>query len=114
MKIPSKSKNIYPRNEENINAIVDYYFDDIPMGNIDWLLSQNKLATNQIEFIVMQASIHRGLITELMDSKTSSGKYASNFLAYTYDALYNPEAKWKGSKNRQQITRKLREYLNTL
>lgn len=52
MNLPKKEFNIYPKNEENINAILSYYFDKYLLFDkieaISFLMENNILSINQI------------------------------------------------------------------
>ena len=105
--IPERSKNIYPTNDENIRAILNFYFQ-IPDGEIEFLFEQKKLAINQIEFIAKQVSDNLYFIE---NSVGSSGLTISNAMKYGIDAMTELENNWKGSQNRKRITRELKKLI---
>lgn len=104
MLIPNSNDNIYPRNQENIRAILDFYFH-LPDGNIDFLLTQKELKTNQIQFIAKQVSDN----LEFFKAKVPNGLTISNLMSYGIDALAKSEPNRNGSKSRQQITKEFRD-----
>ena len=105
--IPERNKNIYPTNDENIRAIINFYFQ-IPDGKIEFLFEQKKLAINQIEFIAKQVSDNLHFIE---NSVGSYGLTISNAMTYGIDAMTELESNWKGSKNRIRITKELKELI---
>lgn len=105
--IPDRINNIYPTNEENIRAILNYYFQ-IPDGEIDFIFDQKKLVINQIEFIAKQVSDNLYFIE---NSVGSSGLTISNAMKYGIDAMTEIESNWKGSQNRKRITKELKEII---
>jgi len=106
--IPDRSENIYPRNEENIRAILDFYFQ-LPDGNIKFLFEQKKLAINQIEFIAKQISDNLDFIK---NSVGSSGLTIENAMKYGIDAMTELESNWEGSQPRKRITGELKKLIS--
>lgn len=103
--IPKKDENIYPKNSENIKALLNYYFRNCFIGNIEEILKFD-ITLNQIEFISKETSKH----TKFLEGKVGeSGKNASNYLKYGIDAMYISEYLWNGSANRKNITKMLKE-----
>lgn len=108
MNLPKKEFNIYPKNEENINAILSYYFDKYLLFDkieaISFLMENNILSINQIEFIARKLSESWHLIFEnFFTGKTTSFK---NIMNYGICGLTLPESKWsfsKGSSARPKI-----------
>ncbi len=107
---PSKKDNIYPLNKENINAILNYFFD-IPFGNIKWLYKQRELSINQLEFIARKVSEHQALLEEKVGP---SGVTVSNFMIYGIEASYKNPYMWKGSQSRKRIIKILYEKIYEL
>lgn len=106
--IPDSTNNIYPRNKENIRAILNFYFQ-IPDGDIGFLFEQKKLAINQIEFIAKQVSDN---LYFLENSVGTSGLTISNVMKYGIDAMTELENNWRGSQNRKRITGELKELIS--
>lgn len=106
--IPDRNRNIYPNNEENIRAILNFYFQ-IPDGNdIDILLNQKKFEVNQIEYIAEQVSAH---LNYLQNEVGYGGLTITNVMKYGMDAMTEYESKWQGSRNRKRITKELKELI---
>jgi hypothetical protein len=105
--IPEQTKNIYPTNQENIRAILNFYFQ-IPDGEIEFLFEQKKFTTNQIEFIAHQVSNNLDFIK---NSVGSSGLTIENAMKYGIDAMTELESNWKGSQPRKRITKELKELI---
>ncbi|WP_154859226.1 hypothetical protein [Cyclobacterium xiamenense] len=107
MLIPNSNDNIYPSNQENIRAILDFYFH-LPDGDIDFLFSQKELKINQIEFIARQVSTNM----EFFKLKVPYGLTISNLMSYGIDALAKSDPSRHGSKNRQEIAKEFREIVS--
>jgi hypothetical protein len=103
--IPDSSQNVYPYSEENIRAILDFYFE-IPDGNLKSLLTQKELSLNQIEYIAKRVSENIDYLKKHIKSLT-----ISNSMKYGIDALTVTEKKWRGTQSRNAITRGLRELM---
>jgi len=53
--LPQKEKNIYPKSEENLKALISYYFDryDIDQeGAVESMLEKTSVSLNQVEYII--------------------------------------------------------------
>ena len=103
--VPYSSQNIYPYSEENIRAILDFYFE-IPEGNLKFLLTQKELTINQIEYIAKRVSENIEYLNKHIKRLT-----ISNAMTYGIDALTVSEKKWRGTQSRNAITRGLRELI---
>jgi hypothetical protein len=108
MNLPNKEYNIYPKNEENINAVLSYYFDKYLLFEkkeaISFLMENNILSMNQLEFIArkLSESWHQ-LFENFFREKTTSYK---NIMNYGICGLTLPESKWTysiGSSARPKI-----------
>ena len=109
--LPSKKYNIYPRNNENLEALLSFYFDEFDVEQDEALGELQKypmLATNQIEYIFRK-------LTEAYQpifKKHLKGKITlKNLIAYGVDALKNSEPKKSGSQNRRMITKEFKEFV---
>ncbi|MCE2613560.1 hypothetical protein LVD13_11305 [Flavobacteriaceae bacterium D16] len=107
---PSKKDNIYPLNKENINAILNHFFD-IPFGNIKWLYKQSELSINQLEFVARKVAEHQELLEERVGP---SGVTVSNFMTYGIEASYRNPYLWKGSQSRKKIIKELSDKIYEL
>jgi hypothetical protein len=103
--LPDSSQNIYPCSEENIRAILDFYFE-IPEGNLNYVLTRTGLSINQIEYIAKRVSENIDYLKKHIKSLT-----ISNAMKYGVDALTVSEKKWQGTQSRNTITRGLRELI---
>ncbi len=99
--LPKNEFNIYPKTEENLNALLFFYFAkyDLPMENaIEDLISKTSLSLNQVEFIVRKLSeSYKILFEDFFKNKKTT---ATNLINYGIEALTIDEAKWQGSKPR--------------
>jgi hypothetical protein len=112
MNLPKKEFNIYPKTEENIKAILSYYFDKYLLSDkreaINFLMENNILSMNQLEFIARKLSeswlqIFENFFTE----KITSFK---NLMNYGICGLTLPESKWSYSKG-SSARPKIREFV---
>jgi|GEM_PF-6792413 len=106
--LPKKRLNIYPKTDENINAILDFYFNDCDIEREGALerLRKAPLSINQIEFMMRK-------ISEAMEPiflKNLKSPVLTNLIKYGIDALLIGECK-SGSKPRKQITLEFREFV---
>jgi hypothetical protein len=97
------SLNIYNLNKENLNSLLDYYCPDDNIGDIDWVLDQNELKLNQIEFALKKSLKHKSFV---FSEVGGSGVTISNLLKYACAALYNYRFE-NGSNNRKRIVSEL-------
>jgi hypothetical protein len=109
--LPKKSENIYPKTDENIQAIIDYYFSEFNVGQIGAIerIKENSiLSINQIEYIIKKLSeayipifrVHLKTPIELQ-----------NLIKYGLDAIVYQEIKKSGSINRQNITLEFQNFV---
>ena len=103
--IPKKEENIYPRNKENIRAIIDFYFS-IPDGDLKYLFEQKKLSTNQIEFIANKVSKYSYFFEMKLDK---TGMTVANLMNYGISALSELETNWEGDNHRKEIIKEFKE-----
>ena len=57
--LPKKELNIYPKNDENIKAIISYYFDSYEIDlseSLEYLQAKTSISLNQMEFILRKLS----------------------------------------------------------
>ena len=95
MMLPKKTLNIYPKTEENINALLHFYFDEFNLpweDSVEKIITHSNLSLNQIEFIVRKLSESWILIfKDFFYNKTST---VSNLLAYGIEALTKDKKDW--------------------
>ncbi len=110
--LPKEEYNIYPKTEENLKALLIFYFGkyDLPMENaLDDLLSKTSLSLNQIEFILRKLSeSYKVLFVDFFKNTTTT---ATNLINYGIEALTIDEVKWRGSKARLAKTKEFLEYV---
>ena len=109
--LPKKEFNIYPKNEENLSALLSFYFDhyNLPKENaIDNLLSKTSLQLNQIEFIIRKLSeSYDSIFKDFLKYQPT----VSNLINYGLDALTKDEVNWNGSQSRLKKTKEFLEYV---
>lgn len=104
--IPLYKENIYPKNKENLIALLNFYFS-ASHGNIDELM-ENELSLNQLEFIANKVSKY----TFYLEQECGlTGKTSVNYMKYGIDIFTRPEISWQGSKNRKRITSELKKLM---
>lgn len=110
--LPKKEFNIYPKTEENLNALLLYYFDkyDILKENVlEDLMNKTSLSLNQIDFIIRKLSESYKVLFE--DFLKASIPTATNLINYGIEALTIDEDKWRGSKDRLEKTKDFLDYV---
>ncbi len=103
MKLPEASKNIYPRSEENIRAILDHYF---PATSDKWIeeslgqfLETKKLSLNQIEYGAKFILKNKQLLDQADFSNLPSAR-----IHYALMAIFQPRKNWHTSgKNTERL-----------
>ena len=99
--LPKKELNIYPKSEENLNALLSFYFDkfDIQRGNIlEEIKNKSSLSLNQIDFIIRKLSeSYKELFEVFLQHGTTTFTTLFN---YGIEALTINEEQWLGSQNR--------------
>lgn len=108
--IPKRELNIYPKNEANVQAIIEYYFTELELdteGVIEYLMNEkSSLELNQIQFICRK--IKEGYL-DIFRPNLNGRIGLKNLLSYAVDALTKNRTEWNGSQNRIRITQ---EFLN--
>lgn len=107
MLVPNPNLNIYPKNDENIEAILSFYFY-LPKGNLNQEELFSNLEVNQIEYIALQVSNNLKFFKDKLDV---NGLTISNLMSYGVDALAKDKIPTSGSKNRQKITKEFRQLI---
>ena len=109
--LPKKELNIYPKNDENINALISYYFKhyDIDLlESLEFLKAKDSTSLNQIEFILRKIS---EAYTSIFTTNLNGQIKLTNLLSYAFDALTKNEKEWKGSFNRNRITKEFKDFV---
>jgi len=122
---PNKLSNIYPSSDENIQAVLLFYFKDkwpfIAQSDTylklkTWILGEAELSMNQLEFCCRVLKYN----FDFFDGRIKNYEAATqiiNLLSYTKDAISrksvldnDPTIKW-ASNNRIKITFDYRVYI---
>ena len=109
--IPKKEINIYPKNYTNIQALIEFYFNEIDLnteGVMEYLMNEKKIELNQIEFLCRK--INEGYLT-VFRPNLNGQLQLKNLLTYSIDALTKDKTEWKGSKNRIRITQEFLDFV---
>ena len=110
--LPLNSNNIYPKSDENLKAIVAYYFDQYDnldaSGFLDVINNYSSLSLNQIEFIAKKIS--EGY-ESIFEKNLKGTKKIENLFKYAIEAIRLQPNEDKGSKNRIRITNEFRTFL---
>ena len=110
--IPKKKLNIYPKNEINVQSLIEYYFTELELnteGVLEYLMNEKKsLELNQIQFLCRK--IKEGYLNIFRPNL--NGKIElKNLLSYSVDALTKDRTEWNGSKNRLRITQEFLDFV---
>ena len=110
--IPKKKLNIYPKNDTNVQAIIEYYFTELELnteGVMEYLMNEkSSLELNQIQFICRK--INEGYIN-IFRPNLNGRIGLKNLLSYAVDALTKNRTEWDGSKNRIRITQDFLDFV---
>ena len=107
-----KKLNIYPKNDTNIQAIIEYNFAELELnteGVMEYLMNEkSSLELNQIQFICRK--INEGYIN-IFRPNLNGRIGLKNLLSYAVDALTKNRTEWYGSKNRIRITQDFLDFV---
>ncbi len=106
--IPLKEDNIYPYTAENVEALLNHYFN-IKRGDVKWVFELKDLSLNQLEFTIKKVVEYQYFLDTYFNN--TSGKTVSNYLRYGIDACFDLIDKRKDSGGRQKITSELRDLI---
>lgn len=110
--IPKKTLNIYPKNEINVQAIIEYYFAELELnaeGVMEYLMNEkSSLALNQIQFICRK--INEGY-SNIFQPNLNGQIRLKNLLSYAVDALTKDRTEWNGSQNRLRIAQEFLDFV---
>lgn len=111
--IPSKNENIYPCTEENITAVLNFYFPNYPSEEIyscaQKIYKKFGLEMNQIEFVAKTIFKYIDFIEREMTVVKIDN--LSNIMKYGKDAIYVSIVNLHGSKNCNRITSELKRMI---
>lgn len=104
--------NIYPRSLENITAVLNFYFKDYPISEVEdcatLFHNDRKLSLDQIESYAYTVSESKIFFEE--EFKTPSTIH--NLIDYAYQVIELPEGQWTGSiSGRIRILKEFKRYL---
>lgn len=92
--IPKKEFNIYPKTEENVDALLSFYFNKYNLPKEDCvkvIIENTNLTLNQAEFIARKLSeCWEDIFSNFFNEKTS----ISNLMRYGIDGLTKNEKDW--------------------
>lgn len=98
-----KSLNIYPLTKENLFSLLNFFCPNEDLGDVNWILEQEELALNQIEYALNIGLKHQDFIYSEVGK---SGATISNLISYSCAALYG-YINGSPSNNRKRITEEL-------
>lgn len=111
---PLKNENIYPFTEENIAAVLKFYFSGYSSEEIyscaQIIYKKYNLEMNQIEFVAKHISKYIDFIKKEM-STVLKPDHLSNIMKYGKDAIFVRNENLHGSKNRNRITGELKRMI---
>ena len=111
--LPNKKLNIYPKTDENLNALLSFYFDKFDVDHdkiLDAVKRKTSLSLNQLEFIFRKLS--EAYIPIFKKHLTIRQIALTNLFSYGLDALENKTINTGGSKSRQMITQEFKDFVN--
>jgi hypothetical protein len=107
-----KKLNIYPKNDTNIQAIIEYNFAELELnteGVMEYLMNEkSSLELNQIEFICRK--VNKGYLN-IFRPNLKGQIELKNLLSYAVDALTKNRTEWNGSQNRIRITQEFLDFI---
>lgn len=109
--LPKTELNIYPKSDENINALISYYFKQYDIDlleSLEFLKAKDSTSLNQLEFILRKIS---EAYTSIFITNLNGQIKLTNLLSYAFDALTKNEKEWKGSSNRNRITKEFKDFV---
>jgi len=109
--LPSKILNIYPKSEENLKALVSFYFDEYDInqeGAVKMLIDKTSLSLNQLEHILkMISEAFYPIFKKHLKGKIDlTNLIAYGFAAFTQEAYSDSE-----SHKRQMITLEFKHFV---
>ncbi len=109
--LPKKELNIYPKTEENLKALISYYFDKYELDlteSSDYLNEKTSFSLNQIEFILRKLNE----AYEPIFSKELKGNVKLvTLLKYGFNTLTKKQEDWNISKPGIEISRRFLKFV---
>jgi hypothetical protein len=110
--IPKKRLNIYPKNETNVQALIEYYFKELELdieGALEYLMNEKtSLELNQVQFLCRK--INEGYHNVFRPNLKGKIKL-KNLLSYSVSALTKEKIEWRGSRDRLRITQEFLDFV---
>lgn len=104
--------NIYPRSLENIRAILDFYFKEFPIDEVEKyayvLYNERKLDLDKIEYYSYVTAQSRNFLFQHLKE---NGRTITNFFRYTANAINKPIEDLTGLAPERAIILAFKEYL---
>ena len=107
--LPKKEFNIYPKNDENLQALINFYLDKYDVNDdngVEILKEKTSLSLNQLEFIFRKIS---EAYIPVFKKHLKGQITVSNLIQYAIDAL--TETTINGSQNRILITNEFEKFV---
>ena len=100
---------------DKIEKLITKYFDktnvQINMDAVIKVLSKHNITIEELEKVLFDIKSNLSFFENEL-GRSFSGIFISNLLSYAIDAIYIPENKWAGSKNRNRITKEYKLIFN--
>lgn len=110
--LPKKELNIYPKNDENIKALISYYFDTYEIDlseSLDFLKAKTLTSLNQMEFVLRKLS---EAFIPIFSINLKGKIKLTTLLSYGFNALTKNENDWNISKPGIKITKEFRDFVS--
>lgn len=100
---------------DKIEKLITKYFDktnvQVNMDDVVMVLSKYTITIEELEKVLFDIKSNLSFFDNEL-GRSFNGIFISNLLSYAIDAIYIPENKWAGSKNRNRITKEYKSILN--
>lgn len=109
--IPLQKLNIYPKSDENLKALISYYFDSFEIDrsdSIEYLHKKTSLKLNQIEFVLRKISeAYEVIFKEHLNDNIK----LTNLMNYGFESLTVDRKNWNRSKSGIKIMELFLEFV---
>lgn len=108
--LPSQSKNIYAKNDENLKSLISFYFDKYDLKQdkaIDFMKEKTSLSLNQFEYILKKLS---EAYLPIFKKNLNSEITIANLIQYGFDALTNSPV--SGSSYRKFVIEEFNKFVD--
>lgn len=92
--LPNKELNIYPKNDENLKTLLNYYFKEYDFAtenSVEILMDKSSLSLNQIDFIARKLSESW---SEVFQKHFKQGTSMPNLMRHGIEGLTKNEKDW--------------------